>query len=168
MQGPQVTDRDSTSSSGGLCGRCSCKPTALALLGRTTQEGSGPQALTGPGVRSRQVVPGWGQGRGPALEQVWEPRPPCRKTGCHCAGLQLCFPKARVSEPHLSHCYPPHHAGHTWWTTFNQLPLATSCPELAISQQKGKSRRLGFQNTICPCNGLYTHENKLRESPHCL
>ena len=116
----------------------------------------------------RRVVSGWGQGRGPALEQVWEPRPPCRKTGCHCAGLQLCFPKARVSAPHTSHCYSRHHAGHTWWTTFNQLPLATSRPELSISQQKGKSRRLGFQNTICPRNGLYTHENKLRESPHCL
>lgn len=52
--------------------------------------------------------------------------------------------------------------------TLNQPLPVTSCPELAISWWKGKSRKLGFQDTVCSHEGLYTPAHKPPEHPHHL
>lgn len=54
------------------------------------------------------------------------------------------FPKPRVSVNHtFLNGSPPPHQTHGW--QLNQLPPVANCPELAISWQKGKPRRMGFQ-----------------------
>lgn len=54
------------------------------------------------------------------------------------------FPKPRVSGNHtFLNGSPPPHQTHGW--QLNQLPPVANCPELAISRQKGKPRRMGFQ-----------------------
>lgn len=52
--------------------------------------------------------------------------------------------------------------------TLNQPLPVTSCPELAISWWKGKSRKPGFRDTVCSHEGLYTPAHKPPEHPHHL